>query len=121
MLSRTIAVCGLLFLAACAEEPDFPGAGITFKNDIQDASYNMIEVQGTSGSWVSARLRPSERLNIPGTAAMNFTFRRRYADHSKVYKVECPARTKRIRLKLIDVHLNRMAGGCVLRDFQKVD
>ena len=121
MLSRIVALSSLLLLVACSEEPDFPGIGITFKNDIQDASYNVIEVQGTSGSWVSARLSPSEKLNIPGAAAMNFTFRRRYADHSKVYKVECPARTKRIRLKLIDVHLNRMAGACVLRDFQKVD
>ncbi len=104
----------LLLLASCDSEPDFPGVGITIKNDIRDASYNVIQIQSSGAVSTSGSLKPGQRMNVPGSGALKFTFSRRYSDHTKIYKVECPARSKRSRLKLIDVHLNRMAGGCKL-------
>ena len=113
-------ICLVLLLSgslfACSSEPDYPGVGITIKNDIQDKDFNTINIEG---GGVYAALSPGQRLNVPGGGAVNFTFRRRYSNHTKVYKVACPARTKRIRLKLIDVHLNRMAGSCKLTDFSQ--
>lgn len=113
-MSRFCFLVVFLALTSCDSEPDFPGVGITIKNDIRDASYNVIQIQSSGAVTTSGSLKPGQRMNVPGSGALKFTFSRKYSDHTKVYKVECPARSKRSRLKLIDVHLNRMAGGCKL-------
>ncbi|HMO18612.1 MAG TPA: hypothetical protein PKA63_10240 [Oligoflexia bacterium] len=42
-------------------------------------------------------------------------FIRRYEDHSKVYQVDCPSDFDLVMtIKLIDVHTNRLSGGCRL-------
>ena len=52
-------------------------------------------------------------LEQKGIVSMRFT--RRYEDYYRVYMVECPpGLDKRLTIKLIDVHLNRLSGGCEL-------
>lgn len=103
----------LLVFSVLACERDFPGVGITVKNDSQDREYNIVKISATvGGKNYYASLKPGERLNIPSPAAGTIRFSRAYKDHTLSYEVHCPARSDRFLLKLIDVHLNRMAGGC---------
>ena len=88
---------------------DVPTGAILIKNDSQDSSYNKVNVVG-GGKNVT--LSPGASTILPkGTTSI--TFSRRYKDHTKRYEVQCPGnRKKGIVIKLIDVHLNRMPGGC---------
>lgn len=79
------------------------------KNDSQDSEYNMITV---SGGGASASLKPGERMVLP-PSTRNFSVQRRYKDYTRSYTVECPTPGKRgTFIKLIDIHVNRIAGGC---------
>jgi hypothetical protein len=79
------------------------------KNDSQDRDFNVVQVSGGGRSYA---LRPGEFALLPG-GTRAITFSRQYRDHTKTYQVECPSRlTRGITIKLIDVHLDRIAGGC---------
>ena len=95
-------------LLGCLAE-DVPAGRILVKNDSQDKNYNVLSVYG-GGARHS--LQPGDSVILPqGTRSI--TFSRRYADHTKNYIVECPTGVARgISIKLIDVHVNRIAGGC---------
>jgi len=86
-----------------------PAGRILVKNDSQDREYNVITVSG-GGSFTS--LKPGERFLLPhGTR--NFSVQRRYRDYTRSYSVSCPPLgDKGIMVKLIDIHVNRMPGGC---------
>lgn len=87
-----------------------PDGRILVKNDSQDRSYNTIAVSG-GGAYGS--LRPGEKLLLP-TGTKTFSVERRYKDFTRSYSVSCPPISGRgIVVKLIDVHVNRIAGGCV--------
>ena len=93
---------------ACTSE-SVPTGAILVKNDSLDSSYNVITV---SGGGTFASLRPSERVILPkGTTT--FSVERRYKDYTRSYSVQCPPhRPKGIAIKLIDIHVNKMPGGC---------
>lgn len=93
---------------ACTSE-SVPAGAILVKNDSLDSSYNVITV---SGGGTFASLRPSERVILPkGTST--FSVERRYKDYTRSYSVQCPThRAKGIAIKLIDIHVNKMPGGC---------
>ena len=101
---------GVCFLSGCESSP--PNGRIRIRNDIQDESYNIVSVSGGGASY---RLKPGEFALMPrGTTTMYWS--RAYKDYTRSYTVECPRLDERksgIILKMIDVHLNRMAGGCV--------
>jgi hypothetical protein len=98
----------VLFLAGCVGEKAPPGQ-IVVKNDSQDRSFNVITV---SGRGVSASLKPGERITLP-PGTQTFSVQRRYRDYVRSYSVVCPALgDKGIFVKLIDIHVNRIAGGC---------
>jgi len=95
-------------LGACAQERP-PDGHIVVKNDSQDRSYNVITV---SGGGAYASLKPGERLVLPA-GIKSFSVQRRYKDYTRSYSVECPPLTgKGVFIKLIDIHVNRIAGGC---------
>ena len=102
-------------LLACSD-PDTPKHGILIKNEIQDRTYNTIRIDrvmaGESGLGVSGTLRPGQTLLLRrGVTGIRFS--REYKEFTRTYLVECPADlTKGIVIKLIDVHMNRIAGGC---------
>jgi hypothetical protein len=107
---RVYAIFGLLALAVvgCARERP-PDGHIVVKNDSQDRSYNVITV---SGGGAYASLKPGERLTLP-LGIKSFSVQRRYKDYTRSYSVECPPlKGKGVFIKLIDIHVNRIAGRC---------
>lgn len=79
------------------------------KNDSQDREFNVISV---SGGGLSAYLKPGERVVLPPNTR-SFSVQRRYRDFTRSYSVECPAPgPSGTFIKLIDIHVNRIAGGC---------
>lgn len=115
-----IALFGWAFALLCGcNRASHQDAEIVLRNDIEDKEFNEIVVDHiVSQSGLSAkqyRLRPGEEtpLALRGITALRFS--RRYRDFTRVYEVNCTDdRSKRIVLKLIDVHLNRLPGGCEL-------
>jgi hypothetical protein len=86
-----------------------PSGQIVVKNDSQDRDYNVITV---SGGGLYASLKPGERTTLPAKT-LTFSVQRRYKDYVRSYTVECPRLgNKGIFVKLIDIHVNRIAGGC---------
>ncbi len=92
----------------CSQDSAPPGR-ILVLNTSQDKSYNVVEVSAGGRRY---SLRPGDKALVPkGTTTLNFS--REYQDHTKRYTVECPANPRQgITMKLLDVHLNRIAGGC---------
>ena len=105
---RSALLLSIITLAGCSSDRPPPGR-IMVKNDSQDSEYNVITV---SGGGTSASLKPGERVVLP-PSTRNFSVQRRYKDFTRAYTVECPAPGKRgTFIKLIDIHVNRSAGGC---------
>ncbi len=95
--------------ASCSSDPPVPQGRIRVKNDSMDSSYNVVRVSAGGRSYA---LKPGEFALLP-KGVSNIRFSRQYADHVKAYTVKCPSKlTEGIQIKLIDVHLNRMPGGC---------
>jgi len=90
---------------------------ITFRNDIRDQEHNIVEIAQvvTTSGLVPFRkaVKPGEEVKIPYKKILQMQLARDYGDYSRVYVVKCPRKNKdEIRMKLIDVHSNRIAGGC---------
>lgn len=97
----------LLLLAACEES--VPKGRIRFKNDSQDREFNVVNV---SAGGVVMSLHPGESVLLPARTT-SIAVSRQYKDYTRRYQVSCPPNLpKGITMKLIDVHLNRIAGGC---------
>lgn len=108
----------LICLSGCGA-PKIAGGEVTVKNDIQDKEYNIVQVSHvrTTGGTRSFRvnLKPGQYKVLPFKNIRGARFTRRYKDHSNVYEIECPPGfDRKITVKLIDVHSNRIAGGCKL-------
>ncbi len=108
IIHTTLYIAVTFLPMGCTSESVPPGK-ILVKNDSLDSEYNVITV---SGGGAFASLRPGERTILPrGTTT--FAVERRYRDYTRSYTVQCPSRrTKGIAMKLIDIHVNRMPGGC---------
>jgi hypothetical protein len=102
------AVMAALILAGCMGE-SVPDGRILIKNDSRDREYNILKV---SGGGANLTLAPGQTGLLPkGTQSISFS--RQYSDHVKRYRVQCPKTLKSgIVIKLINVHVNRIAGGC---------
>ena len=99
---------GLLVLSACMSDSVPPGR-ILVKNDSQDKRFNVISV---SGGGLARSLSPGEKVLLP-KGTRNFSVRRQYENFVRAYSVACPPLgSKGLSVKLIDIHLNRIAGGC---------
>lgn len=88
-----------------------PNGRIRVKNDSEDSSYNVVQVSAGGASY---SLKPGESAILPKGSTMIY-FSRAYKEYTRSYKVECPPLKESesgITVKLIDVHLNRMRGGC---------
>ena len=104
--------------AGCRTEK-IPGGRLVIRNDILDKQFNTFtidELLTSSGRGDFRKtLRPGDEITVPQKHVLSLRFTRRYEDHSKVYIVRCPEELdEEVRMKLIDVHLNRLSGGCVL-------
>jgi hypothetical protein len=106
---RVVAVlAATVLIVGCSREKAPPGR-IVVKNDSQDRSYNVITV---SGGGLFASLKPGERTTLPA-GTRTFSVQRQYKEYVRSYSVSCPELgDKGIFVKLIDIHVNRIAGGC---------
>ncbi len=112
------AILSINILISCksASNPDYK---ITIRNDILDKEFNIVEIDGiiTNRGQTSIKqsLSPGSEYNIPAKEISKITLSRKYSDHTKLYEVQCPTNLKsQIVMKLIDIHLNRVSGGCKL-------
>ncbi len=98
----------ILYLASCTRE-NVPDGRILIKNNTDDRTYNRINV---SGSGIDKTLSPGESILLP-KSTLNFTVSRAYEKFTRRYTVECPpVKGSGIRIRLIDIHVNRIAGNC---------
>lgn len=106
-----LVIISLILLVLLGCEKSAPNGRIRVRNDIEDAEYNIVNI---SGGGASISLKPGESQLMPkGTTNMYWS--RAYKNYTRSYQVECPTMSSTssgITLKMIDVHLNRMAGGC---------
>ncbi len=108
-----------MLLAAACSDPKVPGGRITIRNDVLDKTYNTFTVDEVMAGGGSAGFRrtlaPGEQVTLPQKNVTSFRVTRRYEDFSRVYVVDCPEGMDRaVMMKLIDIHSNRLGGGCVL-------
>ncbi len=114
-----LAILILLQVTACGGEK-VKGGQITIRNDILDKKYNTFQVDrvitANGSSGFRRLLKPGDEVELPFKWIRSIRFTRRYSDHSKVYVVSCPKGFgEKVQFKLIDVHTNRLGGGCELR------
>lgn len=113
-----VIILGLNLHVACKSESN-PDYKITIRNDILDKEFNTVQIDGiiTSRGQTSIKqsLSPGTEYNIPAKEISKIMLSRKYSDHTKVYEVLCPTNLKsQVVMKLIDIHLNRVSGGCKL-------
>ena len=100
-------VIASICISGCEES--VPDGRINVRNDIQDKSYNIIRVSGGGSSFW---LKPGESRLLP-KGTQNISMSRRYENFTRSYQVECPSRIgSGITVKMINVHLNKIGGGC---------
>ncbi len=99
----------MVCLPACSTDEPVPYGRIRIKNDLNDRGYNQIVVSAGSSTYT---LDSKESVLLP-PGVTSIVFNRRYFEFLNRYEVECPANIKEgITIKLVDVHFNRIAGGC---------
>lgn len=118
MKAKLASLAFALLAAACTEET-VPGGEVTIRNDILDKEYNEFTIDqvmtARGNSMFQRTLKPGQQVTIPAKQITSMRFVRRYKDFSRVYVVECPADgNKKITIKLIDIHINKLRGGCAL-------
>ncbi len=96
----------LFFLAAC--EKPVPYGRIRVRNDFRESKY-IINVTAGNARF---SLKPRQFALLPkGTTLIDFSHP--YDNHIKTYTVSCPEKIgKGITIKMIDVYVNKIAGGC---------
>jgi len=107
-VKKFLCICSICFYLAACEEP-VPAGRIRVSNTSEDTEYNIVRVIGGGASF---SLKPGDAKLLPkGTSSI--TFSRAYKNFTRTYQVECPQHLDAgISIKLIDVHMNRIAGGC---------
>ncbi len=118
-LRHTTFLIFLFFFSSSCNGKDVPGGEITIKNDIMDKEYNSFIIDkvilGTGASSFSTKIKPGEEVVLPRKNVESFRVTRKYEDHSNIYEVTCPKGFKKqVTMKLIDIHLNKIDGGCTL-------
>lgn len=108
----------LLVFLGCNTNSNVNGT-INIKNDILDKEFNSFTVDQvlTNKGLVPYKitLTPGQGIKLPFSKVTQLRFLRKYSDHSKVYIVSCPEKlSEDVLMKLIDVHTNRLSGGCEL-------
>lgn len=119
MQKLCLLLCVLLLGPASCGERTVPGGRVIIRNDILDKEFNAFTVDDvmTDAGRCEFRktFRPGDSASIPYQHVRAMRFSRRYRDHTKLYVVTCPDDfDKEITVKLIDVHTNRLGGGCAL-------
>jgi hypothetical protein len=100
--------CVALAVSGCLGD-NVPAGRILVRNDSRDREFNTIVV---AAGGASRTLKPGEKFLLP-PATGNFSVSRQYKEYTRRYTVACPPLgDKGIVVKTIDIHLNRIQGGC---------
>ena len=106
---RLLVVVLMGLLSRCDSASSVPPGRIRVKNDFWGEEYSTIKVSARGARYT---LKSKESVLLPaGTTTIEFS----YSDqkYTRRYRVECPSqRDKGITINLLDVHLNKIAGGC---------
>ena len=106
---RSLVYLVLVTLVAGCFGEDVPAGRILMKNDSRDREYNVIIV---SAGGATRSLKPNEKFLLP-PGTRSFSVSRQYKEYTRRYSVSCPAFSgDGIVVKTIDIHLNRIQGGC---------
>ena len=113
-------VCFLCVVFWGCSDPVIPGGRVIIRNDVLGKDYNsfVIDSVRTKAGLQGFRksLSPGDEVILPFKNVRALRVSRQYSDHTKVYHVECPSDLNvQVQMKLIDIHTNRLQGGCVLR------
>lgn len=100
-------------------------AEIVFRNDLdpndKGHKIRIQDVRSRNGA-INFRhtIEAGEVVTFPGKNIVHFVAIRLYDRWGKAYEVRCPAaENMRVKLKLIDIHTNRIAEGCSTVRFGK--
>ena len=112
LLNLTIKISVALatvLLASCDTFSSVPSGRIRIKNKLSGEEYSTYTVSGGGRSYT---LSAGEEALLPsGTYYFSVNYPAR--DGNRSYQVQCPSDSKLgITVALIDVHSNRIAGGC---------
>jgi hypothetical protein len=112
------AFLAIVGLVACNGDRSSKG-NLVIRNDILDKKFNSFvidKVVTTRGRKSFRRtIDPTEEIALPYKSVVSFRLTREYEDIDRIYHVKCPANIeRRTVIKLIDVHTNRIRGGCRL-------
>lgn len=103
-------------LSSGCSDTSVPAGRILVRNTSEDKTFNVVEISAGNKYF---SLKPGDEALLPKGVSKIY-FSREYSDHTKRYVVECPANpSKGIAMKLLDVHLNRIAGGCKTIKYSK--
>jgi len=115
MALKIFLISTFLFLHGCSDSSVPPGR-LLVRNTSEDKKFDIVEVSAGGRNF---KLKPGDDALLP-KGVTTIYFSREYSDHTKRYIVECPANPKKgVAMKLLDVHLNRIAGGCRTISFKK--
>jgi hypothetical protein len=108
LLMLITACCVVAALSGCLGD-NVPAGRILVRNDSRDREFNTIVV---AAGGASRSLKPGGKFLLPpGTS--HFSVSREYKEYTRRYTVACPPLgDKGIVVKTIDIHLNRIQGGC---------
>jgi hypothetical protein len=100
----------LIFLSACRLDSSVPPGRIRIKNDFWGKEDSTIQVSGGGASYT---LESGQSVLLPrGTSDITFSYTSK-AKGTRQWGVRCPSRLEDgISIKLIDVTMGRIAGGC---------
>jgi hypothetical protein len=104
-----LALTALFSLAACDLITPVPAGRIRFKNDLSGEEYSTIRV--SAGGRTTVLKAGAGELLPSGTTDISVSYQGPKA--LRQYRVQCPRLlTSGITIRLIDIHSNRIAGGC---------
>lgn len=107
---KAAALSGLaIILSSCDAFVSVPRGRIRVKNDLSGSEYSSYSVSGGGASYF---LRAGESAILPArTYGFSISYQAR--DGNRSYRVQCPTNSKLgITVRLIDVHTDRISGGC---------
>jgi len=108
-IKTLLIILSISLLTACEMFTSVPTGRIRIKNDLSGPEFSRYSV---SGGGMSRSLAAGEAVLLP-VGTYNFSINYRARDGNRSYRVQCPSNSKLgITIRLIDVHSDRMSGGC---------
>ena len=108
-LLLAISIVAGLIIAGCSQEEPVPYGQVRVKNDFHGDEYTTVVVSAAGRSYT---MEPGDRVLLPqGVTTISFKYKQK--NYTRYYTVECPRDLGAgINMKLLEVHVNKLDGGC---------